>query len=280
MDLRIDRLTASDIGDAHSLSTTVGWNQTREDWQRLRELFPDACFAGHVGDELVATSTLASYGDRVGWIGMVLVDPDYRRRGYGSAVFERALDFGLDAGLDTIGLDATDAGRRVYDDYGFERTIGIDRWSGELELPEGWSHEDSTRVSDVETLIGYDSAHIGVDRRGLLSHLLDSKGVTAIRVPADSRPKGFAFVRPGRERPQIGPIVCEDPESLKRLLAAIDHRVEGEIILDVLDRDRITEVLSTAGLAVDRSLHRMTNDGTASPLEGADVVAATGFEWG
>lgn len=133
MPLEIERLTADDTDDAWSLSTQAGWNQTWADWRRLVELFPETCFAGRVDGDIVATSTLATYDATVGWIGMVLVDGDHRRRGYGSEIFERALRAGLDRSLDVIGLDATDAGRAVYEQYEFDTVVGIDRWSGVVE---------------------------------------------------------------------------------------------------------------------------------------------------
>lgn len=286
MELGIDDLTRADLGDAHGLSTAVGWNQTRSDWGRLLDLHPETCFAGRVDGELVATSTLATYEDRIGWVGMVLVDPDHRRRGYGSAVFERSLTAGLEAGLDVVGLDATNAGRRVYDGYGFERTGGIDRWRGRIEVPDsmdgfdGDEEIDAEPISDLDSVAAFDAACCGVDRRPLLAHLFDSPGVTGIRVPADGPPEAVAFVRPGRECPQVGPVVSEDREALATLLAAVADRVDGEVIIDALARDRFTRVLSAVGLTVSRSLHRMTHAGSTPALDGPGVVAATGFEWG
>lgn len=118
---------------------------------RVLELFPDTCFAGWVDYDLVATSMLATYQDRVGWIGIVLVDENHRRQGYGSAVFERALETGGDADLDVVGLDATDAGRPVYNNYGFKRTSGIDRWRDELVVPYIGSSSLSTMASTSST---------------------------------------------------------------------------------------------------------------------------------
>lgn len=277
MDFRIERLSDGDLAAARRLSTAVGWNQTAADWRRLLALSPDTCFGGWVGDELVATSTLATYDGRVGWVGMVLVDEAHRRRGYGSAVFEAALDAGKEAGLEVVGLDATDAGRQVYDGYGFERVGGIDRWRGAVDLP---TPEGVSTFDRAERVAGFDAARCGVDRTPLLDHLLGSDGVTGVRSVREGETVGYAVVRPGRTCPQVGPVVADTPEVAERLLGAVGARVTGPVVIDALDRDVSARVLERTGLDVSRRLHRMTHEGARPALDGDGVAAAAGFEWG
>ena len=277
MELRIERLSEEDLAAARRLSTAVGWNQTAADWRRLLTLSPDTCFGGWVDGELVATSTLATYDGRVGWVGMVLVDEEHRRRGYGSAVFEAALDAGDRAGLAVIGLDATDAGRRVYDDYGFERVGGIDRWRGTVDLP---APEGVAAFDRAERVAAFDAARCGVDRSALLEHLLGSEGVTGVRSVRAGETAGYAVVRPGRTCPQVGPAVADTPDAFERLLGGVAARVRGPVVVDAFDRAAVVPVLERAGLDASRRLHRMTRAGDRPALDGDGVVAAAGFEWG
>jgi len=278
MSLRIERLTVENLSETYKLSTSVGWNQTYEDWQRLLDLFPEKCFAGFIDEDLVATSTLASYGDRLGWIGMVLVDPNHRRQGYGSAMFDRALECGLAADLDVVGLDATDAGRNVYDAYGFVRVGGIDRLRGSIQVAN--SDVSAGYISSVDAVVSFDIDQSGTHRRRLLEHLFESKTVSGLRVPASGDMRGFAFVRPGRTCPQVGPVVVSDSDALKHLLTALGNRVSGEVVIDALDRDRFRVRLEQAGLSTSRLLHRMTYEEATPASNGPGVVAATGFAWG
>lgn len=283
MSLEIERLTADDVDDARRLSTQAGWNQTRADWERLLDLFPDTCFAGRLGDELVATSTLATYGD-VGWIGMVLVDEAHRRQGYGSELFERALDAAHDRGLDVVGLDATDAGREVYRQYGFEPVVGIDRWSGSLRNAANVGTDGvSGRIvslDGVEPIASFDRMHVGVDRSALLEHVVTADGATALRLVRDGRTRGYAVVRPGRTRKQVGPIVAASSDAASALLSSVAERTDERVIVDALRGDRIESLLCQFGLDVQRRLHRMTEGEPRSVLGGEAVVAAAGFEWG
>jgi GNAT superfamily N-acetyltransferase len=286
MIIEIDRLTTEDVDDAWRLSSQVGWNQTSDDWQRLLKLFPTTCFAGRLNGELVATSTLATYGD-VGWIGMVLVDEAHRRRGYGSKLFERALDAGHNRSLEVIGLDATDAGREVYRQYGFETVVGIDRWAGSLRRLDADEIEgydaDHGHVEPIETvrpIANFDRTHVGTDRRVLLEHLIAADDAFALRVNRNGRTRGYAVARSGRRQQQVGPIVAVDGIDVLVLLSGVAKRVDGPVIVDVLRGERTESLFRRFGLDVQRRLHRMTEGNPRSVLDGDAVVAAAGFEWG
>ena len=70
-----------DMREALSLSTASGWNQTADDWRLLLELDSEGCLAVECDGLLAATTTLVCYGRQLGWIGMVLTRPEFRRRG-------------------------------------------------------------------------------------------------------------------------------------------------------------------------------------------------------
>lgn len=285
MALEIDRLTVDDVDAAWTLSRQAGWNQTRADWQRLLELFPETCFTGRVGGDVVATSTLATYDATAGWIGMVLVDEDHRRRGYGSQIFERALRAGLNSNLDVIGLDATDSGRTVYEKYDFETIVGIDRWSGAVQSSVDTTDGIVTERSGDETLVSaitsFDTCHVDVNRRPLLAHLLESASTTGIVAEGDDGDiRGYAIIRPGRTKPQVGPLIAVTEDDAERLFAAAAERADGPLVVDGLRSQRTESVLKRVGLTMERQLYRMTYKNLQSALTADTVVAAAGFEWG
>ncbi|WP_435320736.1 GNAT family N-acetyltransferase [Haloarchaeobius sp. TZWSO28] len=276
--MQIRTLRQEDVPAALALSTQAGWNQLEADWTRLLDLAPEHCFAGVVDGELVATSTLVSY-DTVGWIGMVLVDEAHRRRGHGMALFRRALDAGLDAGLDVVGLDATDAGRAVYQNVEFVDVAPITRWHGTLSPPDQSGDSPPVTQDPAPARISRLDRHAcGVDRGQLLSQLLAEEGTEAF-LAADDR--GYAVLRPGRTHWQVGPVVAEDDETVRALLAAVSSVVTGsEVVIDVLGDGESTGALSQFGLDEQRHLTRMTYREATPALMGDDVVAAAGFELG
>lgn len=291
--MEIRALTHEDVPAAMELSRGAGWNQVPADWHRLLDLAPEGCFAGWIDGELVATSTLVTYDGRIGWIGMVLVDPDHRRQGYGSRLFERARQLAHEQGV-LAGLDATDAGRAVYGPAGFVDACPIERWCGVIEPDK--TAEGPVRTLDPEEISAVqalDRRACGLDRGDLLEHLLSAEEVTGLVLGEDSRPatgaddlRGYAAVRPGREHTHVGPVVAPTAEDTTVLLEAAAEVAEESVIVDVLATEWPESFLEGLGLERQRELTRMvdgesegTNEG-ANPLVGNWIVAATGFEFG
>src|SRR5665213_2165046 len=82
IDVTIRPVEERDLPAAAELSARAGWNQTAEDWSTLLRLAPATCFALEFDGQLAATTTLVCYGDRLGWLGMVLTQSRYQRRGF------------------------------------------------------------------------------------------------------------------------------------------------------------------------------------------------------
>src|ERR1044072_1365700 len=127
-DMAIRLLSSGDIPAAMQLKEHAGWNQSSRDWRRLLEAEPEGCFAARLGDRLVATTTTTTYGKTLAWIGMVLVDSQFRRLGIATSLMRRALDYLQEREIRTIKLDATPAGRTVYEGLGFVGEGLIERW--------------------------------------------------------------------------------------------------------------------------------------------------------
>ena len=270
--LVIDLLRESDLAAALRLSTQAGWNQIDADWRRLLTLWPDTCLAGRAGDQLVATATLATYGD-VGWVGMVLVDESCRRRGYGGQMLDAALDLGRARGVRRFGLDATDAGRPVYLRRGFVDAVRIDRWEQAASPPTEPPADNRCGRFEHADL---DLRASGVDRSRLLAHLAAEPGVRAVTAGQDA----FAFVRPGRTFDHVGPVVASSEQTAEAIVAAAVAPGRAAII-DV-PRGRLASFLPRHGFEVARRLVRMQT-AAADPtplLAGPNVFAAFGFELG
>lgn len=266
-----DALTEADLAAAQALSDEAGWNQIAADWRRLLDLGP--CLAGRAEGQLVATATAMSYGAEARWIGMVLVARAWRGRGFGTAMLRRIV------GEAPAGLDATELGRPLYLGLGFADVAQIDRWVGGLAAGPAPTVERLAGL-DAGTL-AYDRAACGADRGPLLTHLTAEPEVTGWVARAGGRLVGLAWLRPGRARWHLGPVVCEDGGVLRSILARIGDHLEGAAVQvdSVRDPDRAA-VLAGAGLRVERELTRMTRPVPRGMLMGPRVAAATAFEWG
>src|SRR6266853_292860 len=130
MQTEVRLLRESDIPAALRLKELAQWNQTENDWLRLLRLEPSGCFCATMDGDVVATTTTTTYGHELAWIGMVLVDPKLRQLGIATKLMQVAIDYLSKAGVSTVKLDATPAGRLVYEKLGFKNESLIERWEG------------------------------------------------------------------------------------------------------------------------------------------------------
>ncbi len=288
--MEFDRLRESDLPVALGLSTQAGWNQVEADWRRLLDLWPETCMAGRVHGRLVATATLATYGD-VGWIGMVLVDADHRRRGIGGAMLDGILELGRGRAVRVFGLDATDLGQPVYLRRGFQPAVPIIRWVRlrRSPAPKPASTTDATpharpAVPAAEPVVDLhlDRRASGVHRRDLIAHLAREPGTRVLAHGAGTG-RGFSILRPGRTAEHLGPVIADTVAAAESHLAdAVACAGERNLVVDV-PQGRLEVPLAKQGFSPARRLVRMQTvpfGRAGALLAGRGVYAAAGFELG
>src|SRR5437773_899759 len=252
-------LREADLPAAMRLKELARWNQTENDWRRLLQLDPAGCFCATSAGQLIGTSTTISYGNELAWIGMVLVDPNYRRRGIATKLMQVALDYLREAGIGTVKLDATQDGRPVYEQLGFKVESLIERWSGVAgSSGSTWATlEASTRGE----LLNVDRRAFGADRSGLIELLMDDACVAPLVAKApDGQVKGYALARSGTAATYVGPLVADGPETATELLEGLLSQLQGQQIYVDLNTDFSTgrEILEARGLVKQRDLIRMS----------------------
>jgi GNAT superfamily N-acetyltransferase len=127
--MRLRTMTSEDIPGGIRLKEIAGWNQTREDWERFLKASPKGCFVAEVEGKICGTATTISYENRFAWIGMVLVAPEHRSKGFGTQLLERAIRHLDDLQVPTIKLDATPQGKPIYEKLGFVSEYELERWT-------------------------------------------------------------------------------------------------------------------------------------------------------
>jgi GNAT superfamily N-acetyltransferase len=121
-------MTEQDVPAGLRLNTLSGWNQTAADWHRFLSNSPRGCFVMEHDSKVVGTATTLAYQNRVAWIGMVLVDRDYRKQGIGTQLLEKTIQHLDHTGIRTMKLDATPLGKPLYTKLGFVDEYEIERW--------------------------------------------------------------------------------------------------------------------------------------------------------
>jgi predicted N-acetyltransferase YhbS len=251
----IRQLTPGDAEAVLRLCSLAGWNQTEQDVHRLLTLEPQGCFAACEAGHVVGTVTTTTYGSELAWVGMVLVDPEFRRRGIATALMRAALEYLRVRRVTTIKLDATPSGCPVYERLGFEPEGLLWRWSG--ELPHVQAEDVATGIwADIAAI---DRAAFGVDRGTLLRLMI----ADAARAPLISRNQrgavsGFALARPGSRASYVGPVIADDLATASTLLSAAMIRLGEPSFIDVnTDFPGATDLVRGLGFAHQRELVRM-----------------------
>jgi ribosomal protein S18 acetylase RimI-like enzyme len=253
-------LGPADLGAAGALASEAGWNQVEADWRIFLEL-------GHLmgidapGHGVVATAATLPLGPDLGWIGMMLVATPFRRRGLGRQLLGQCiLDFAAQ-GL-TPGLDATAAGRALYQRHDFQDTWAITRWRREREAaalpPDPAVEVRAATAADLDAIAALDRRAFGCERRSVLARLLERAPHAAALALRDREPCGFLLARDGREAFQLGPLVASDPAVPAALVAHAIARIADPAYLDLLDRHQdLRGWLATHGFAPQRRFTRM-----------------------
>src|SRR5438067_11925052 len=84
LDIRL--MKPDDVRHGMRLSTAEGWNQTEKDWELLIENPDNICLLAEANGKVIGTSTAINYANEETWIGMVLVDKEYRGLGVSKAM--------------------------------------------------------------------------------------------------------------------------------------------------------------------------------------------------
>ena len=255
--LRLRRLGPADIEDCLALSDGAGWNQTADDWRFMLDQGLGFGLAED-GAPIVASALVLPFGETLAWISMVLVDPDWRRRGLATRLMEHCLEACAERGYLPF-LDATAAGAEVYAKLGFEGLFGITRWQAEspaMVAPAG-PPLAPLRGPLPAAVSALDLAAFGADRSALLTMLLGRSDGRAF-AGNDGR-SGFVLARDGRRAWQIGPLVALDAASAQALLtAALAGNREAPCFVDLCDgRDGLEALLKDAGFTKQRGFLRM-----------------------
>jgi ribosomal protein S18 acetylase RimI-like enzyme len=278
-------LVERDVAEAMRLKAAAGWNQTEEDWRRLLRLGPRRCLAATAGGRLVATTTTTKYGRTLAWVGMVLVDSLFRRKGIATALVRAALDSLESEGVEAVKLDATPEGAHVYESLGFEAELRIERWMG---TAGGNTSEDgmSGNAAPSQLFDGFfefDRRAFGADRSELLKALLEGACASpSLRVGHGGGLRGYALARRGSQAAYVGPIVAEGAETAALLLGDLLGRLgTGQVYVDLNTTfEGGARELAALGFIKQRELIRMRRGKRTAAGTSRRVFAIAGPEVG
>lgn len=213
-----------------------GWRCEEWEFRFVLETFPSGCWVARKDGRVSGFVTSIKY-DKSGWIGNLLVCQKERGLGLGRLLMERAMVSLADAGVSTMWLTASEAGRPLYEKMDFAAVDRIIRWSGYGSL-----NPVANGSYSIATARHLDQAGWGDDRSLIIDHILE-KG-TVVETTG-----GFCVVQIANEGFQLGPWGCESEIIASQLLnCALGVTGQTKVFLDVPERNEaVARILADAG---------------------------------
>jgi len=204
------------------IARSLGWTVTSSDIENFLSYEPKGCFVADLKDEVVGSVTTTPY-TCFGWIGMVLVKEELRRRGIGSALMRRAIEYLWKKGIATARLEADPPGVPLYEQLSFVKECNSERWYREgPPLPPVDGVRQATEA-DLRKIPALDRQAFGDDRTRVLVRLLRCSEFALV---SDHKPaKGMLMARMTAHGVLFGPFVAAEPQLAEHLLKAGLSRV-------------------------------------------------------
>nr|WP_281459356.1 GNAT family N-acetyltransferase [Pseudomonas sp. P13] len=240
-------MTATDVPSAHALSVQLKWPHRLEDWAMLQRVAQG--FVVEDQGRLIGTAFTCAQGDYA-TIGLVIVDDEYQGQGIGRKLMELAIEA---CGSRTAILNATLAGAPLYASQGFVDFGHIQQHQGLAlpPVPQGLADDERCRAlteADHAQMIRLANAGSGLDRQAVLTDLFDVVE-HAVGIEMDGQLCAFALLRPfGRGR-CIGPVIAQNPEQARHLIAVLLAQVPDAFVrIDIPSDTGLGPWLEEAGL--------------------------------
>ncbi len=246
MKARLRVMTSADIPAGMRLKEIAGWNQTAADWERFLRASPEGCFVAESEGRVAGTATTITYEGRFAWIGMVLVDPEFRGQGIGTRLLEKTIEYLDTRRVPSLKLDATPQGKPIYEKLGFVVEYEIERWLLK-RAPGGEMPRPAAARTDLGGILRLDREVFGADRSELLRSLHREAPAFTLEIRHGRDLLGYALGRGGSRADHLGPWMAREEASARALLEEFLRRSGREtVFVDCLRTNAFARALLTA----------------------------------
>jgi GNAT superfamily N-acetyltransferase len=273
------RMTPEDVPQIREMYPKIGWNHSSSQLRANITWAGAGSFCLELAGKLLGTANVISYGADLAWIGMVVTDPDYQRRGFARRLMRAAMDYCEINGIKTIMLDASELGYGLYESLGFRPLYRIETWTG---LPQNISPPDNIRpmtVADLSSVVALDTRLFGLPRPQMLRWLQGFGGWVAV---TNGLLNGYVFA-PAGESNRVGPWYHHNPQGADALLQAALSSFAGQtsVRLDIPETNDYARALAGRyGLSTQRGCVRMLWGETPPPGKMTEQYAIISFATG
>ena len=231
---QVRAMTEADLPICLSFTQAVNWPHQAIDWQLHFELGNGSVITQETG-EIVGCILWWDYGVGYATVGLVVVPDAMQGKGLGRRLMDTVLS---QTGVRNLQLVATVAGKRLYQQCGFETVGKIFQVQGHLRkippYPAQTASINSIEPSDLDDICAFDNQAYGCDRSRLLNAVFGlGKGVVA---QDEGKITGYAFIRKSGKGQTIGPIIADDEHIAQALVSKLYAQVDNFVRFDLTDK--------------------------------------------
>ncbi len=239
----IQPFQADHLDAAVELSRQAGWPHRKEDWAMVLSISKG--FVAVDDGRVVGTAMATLLGECCATVNMVIVDESMRGRGLGRKLMDAALDAADDR---ECRLVATADGLPLYEKLGFIAWGQVVQHQGIPKTPTKPENVAWAPNIDAAELATLDAEAFGADRTPLFAALAQRARFATVR--SEGVIQGFAAMRTFGRGEVIGPVVAEDIEIAKDLIAfAMSERPGAFLRVDTTVKAGLGSWLAEQGLA-------------------------------
>lgn len=267
-----------EVGLFRAWAEAEGWNPGRHDGPCFYDADPGGLLLAELAGEPVASISCVRYGDGYGFLGIYIVRPEYRGRGFGLRLWTAGF---ARFGGRNVGLDGVLQQVPNYERSGFRTAYHHVRYGGPLagRTSPGLVRLDSVPFADV---LAYDRACFPGPREAFLRGWVAQPEGAALGLVREGRLAGYAVARRAVDGFKVGPLFADDDPAAEALLFGLTKEVGGPLVVDVPDAgghpsaERLAQRL---GLAEVFRCARMYTRGRPAVAD-ANVYGVTSLELG
>lgn len=270
-----------EIDFAIALAAREGWSPGLHEAECFYNTDPHGFFVGLLNGEPIGCISAVSYEGLFGFIGFYIVVPEHRGKGFGMALWRRAMER---LRRHNIGLDGVVAQQSKYKQSDFKLAYRNIRYRGS-DFPRPAPYNENivplNRVA-FDELVAFDSRFFPTSRSRFLnawSRMPDSHGLASVR---NDRLAGYGVIRRCQQGFKIGPLFANNELIADEILLGLSERVSATepIFLDVPEVNSLAVSLAQRyGMAKVFETARMYT-GNFPKIEINGVFGVTTFELG
>lgn len=267
-----------DMGFIMGLAEQEGWNPGLSDGESFFCADPEGFFIGERAGERVGCISAVRYG-AFGFIGLYIVKEEYRGNGYGTALWERALERLRNC---NVGLDGVAAQQENYKKSGFRLAHGNLRFSGAVTAaPPAAPCIIPAQNIPFSEIAAYDARHFPAQRRAFLWQWLRMPDARTLCCRRDGKLRGYGTIRKCVSGYKIGPLFADAEGIAETLFLNLADFAKGAAVsLDIAEPNANARALCERfGMARQFETARMYTGKTPDP-DWDGVYGITTFELG